>query len=92
MSDKELENLKMAKKRDHKIMITEEAIKKVPYIRYREIPEEEYEIIHRLVQQVLKISKEENDSNEAAELKGYQDATKFFISNCYQAGIIYEDR
>ncbi len=30
--------------------------------------------------------------NEASELKGYQDATKFFISNCYQAGIIYEDR
>lgn len=206
MNDKGLENLEMAKKRDHKIMNTEEAIKKVPYIRYREIPEEEYEIIHRLVQQVLKISKEENDSNEvaitysfdpektlanedvvgiqfgdehsvnpladaltyhlimssrecmvvsmhnhpslslisatdirfflqygsirllvvvtnlgsisymvkgknfdyvkgvkllnetirryneASELKGYQDATKFFISNCYQAGIIYEDR
>ena len=38
------ERLRMSKKRDHKIMITEEAIRKVPFIRYREIPEDEYEI------------------------------------------------
>lgn len=187
-------------------MITEEAIKKVPYIKYKEIPEEEYEIIYRLTQQVLQLSKEENNSNEVAitysfdtdktiaqeevvgvqfgdehsvnpladaltyhlimsskecmvvsmhnhpslslvsvtdirfflqygsikllvivtnmesvsymvkskrfdyvkavnllnktiirynkadDLKGYQEATKYFISNCYEAGIIYEDR
>lgn len=59
-------SLEMAKKRDHKVMITQEAINKVPYIRYREIPEEEYEIIHRLAKQVLRLSKEENNSNEVA--------------------------
>lgn len=30
--------------------------------------------------------------NEASDLKGYQEATKFFIKNCYKAGIIYEDK
>lgn len=66
MGYQEFDNLKMAKKRDHKIMITEEAIKRVPYIEYREIPNEEYKIIHELVCQVLKLSKEENNSNEVA--------------------------
>ena len=32
----------MTKSRDKKVMITKEAIQKVPYIRYREIPEQEY--------------------------------------------------
>ena len=36
-------------------MITEEAIRKVPFIRYREIPEDEYEIIHELAKQVLRL-------------------------------------
>lgn len=60
------ERLRMSKKRDHKIMITEEAIRKVPFIRYREIPEDEYEIIHELAKQVLQLSKDENGSNEVA--------------------------
>lgn len=30
--------------------------------------------------------------NESSDLKGYQDATKYFISNCCTAGIIYEDK
>ncbi len=59
-------DLEMAKKRDHKIMITEEAIDKVPYIQYKEIPETEYDNLRELTRQVLKISKEENDSNEVA--------------------------
>ena len=29
----------MAKKRDHKIMITDEAIEKVPFVKYKKIPE-----------------------------------------------------
>jgi hypothetical protein len=67
-SDKlmELESLEMANKRDHKIMITNEAIEKVPFIKYREIPEEEYPIIQMLAKKVLQLSKEENDSNEVA--------------------------
>jgi proteasome lid subunit RPN8/RPN11 len=56
----------MAKKRDHKILITEEAINKVPRIEYKEIPEREYDNIHDLAKRVLKISKDENDSNEVA--------------------------
>ena len=35
--------LEMAKKRDHKVMITEEAINKIPRIKYRDIPESEYD-------------------------------------------------
>lgn len=62
----DLETLEMAKKRDHKIMITDEAIEKVPYIRYKEIPEEEYPIIQMLAKKVLQLSKDENESNEVA--------------------------
>lgn len=34
-----MNDLKMSKKRDHKIMITDEAINKVPRIKYRDISE-----------------------------------------------------
>lgn len=60
----DLEALEMAKKRDHKIMITDTAIEKVPFVRYKEIPEEEYPIIQMLTKKVLQLSKEENESNE----------------------------
>lgn len=56
----------MAKKRNHKIMITEEAIKKVPRIQYKNIPEKEYDTIQELAKNVLRISKNENNSNEVA--------------------------
>ena len=62
----DLNDLEMAKKRNHKIMITEEAINKVPHVQYKEIPETEYDNLQELARQVLKISKEENDSNEVA--------------------------
>lgn len=62
----ELSSLEMAKKRNHKIPITDKAIEKVPFIKYREIPTEEYEIIHNLAKQVLQLSKDKNDSNEVA--------------------------
>lgn len=58
--------LKMSKKRDHKIMITEEAINKIPRVKYKDIPESEYDNLWDLAKDVLKISKEENDSNEVA--------------------------
>ena len=38
-----LNDLEMAKKRNHKIMITDEAINKVPRVQYKEIPETEYD-------------------------------------------------
>ena len=53
--NKHLDELKMAKKRDHKIMITEEAINKVPRIQYKHIPENEYDILWDLAKNVLKM-------------------------------------
>lgn len=64
--DKNLNDLNMAKKRDHKIMITEEAIHKVPRVQYKEISEIEYDNLHELARQVLRIAKDENESNEVA--------------------------
>ncbi len=61
-----LNDLEMAKKRNHKIMITDEAINKVPRVQYKEIPETEYDNLLELARQVLQISKNENDSNEVA--------------------------
>lgn len=61
-----LNDLEMAKKRDHKILITDEAINKVPRIKYRDIPENEYDNLWDLAKNVLKIAKEENNSNEVA--------------------------
>jgi hypothetical protein len=56
----------MAKKRNHKIMITDEAIKKVPWIEYKEIESTQYDILQELVKEVLIISKNDNDSDEVA--------------------------
>lgn len=58
--------LEMAKKRDHKIIITDEAIQKVPLVKYKEIPESEYLMLQELAREVLTISKNDNDSNEVA--------------------------
>ena len=55
-----------ATKRDHKVEITDIAISKVPYIKYREIPEDQYETLQSLAKAVLKISRDENDCNEVA--------------------------
>lgn len=61
-----LKDLEMAKKRDHKIMITNEAIRKVPRIEYKNIPENEYNTLQELARNVLRISKDKNNSNEVA--------------------------
>ncbi len=71
MDQKRSDSLEMSKNRDRKVMITEEAIRKVPYIRYREIPEQEYDIIQSLAKRVLEIAKERNDSNEVAITYSY---------------------
>jgi len=64
--EENLKDLEMAKKRDHKILITDEAIRKVPRIKYKNIPENEYNTIQELARNVLIISKNENNSNEVA--------------------------
>lgn len=61
-----MKDLEMSKNRNRKVLITDEAINKVPCIRYKEIPECEDEIIQELAKEVLAISKNENDSNEVA--------------------------
>ena len=69
MSEKNTNNLndlEMAKKRDHKVMITEEAVNKVPRISYKEIPEEEYDNLRDYARDVLRLAMDSNDSNEVA--------------------------
>jgi hypothetical protein len=61
-----MKELEMAKKRDHKIMITDEAIKKVPLVAYKEIPANEYLTLQELAKEVLTVSKNNNHSNEVA--------------------------
>ncbi len=61
-----MKDLEMAKKRDHKILITDEAIKKVPLVQYKDIPESEYLMLQELAKEVLIVSKNDNDSNEVA--------------------------
>ena len=59
---RKVRELEMAKKRNHKVMITDEAIRKVPRVQYKNIPESEYSIIQELAKNVLWISKTENNS------------------------------
>lgn len=61
-----LADLSMARKRAEKVYITDIAIEKVPYVRYKCIPESEYDTLHTIAQDVLRISKERNNSNEVA--------------------------
>ena len=71
-----LNDLEMAKKRNRKIMITNEAIKRVPRIKYKNIPETEYNTIQELARNVLRISKNENNSNEVARTYGMDSAER----------------
>jgi len=77
----DLSDLEMAKKRDHKIMITEEAINKIPRIKYRYIPESEYDNLWDLAKNVLKIAEDENNSNEVAITYSLDSAK--LIEQCY---------
>lgn len=58
--------LGQAKKRDMKVKITEIAIEKVPYVSYKGFTEEQNKIVYSLAKEVLRLSKENNDSNEVA--------------------------
>lgn len=60
------ENLGQAKKRNAKVWITEVAIKKVPFIEYKGLTARQNENIQKLAKRVLRLSKEQNDSNEVA--------------------------
>ncbi len=55
-----------SKKRGCKVEITDIAISKVPFVKYKEIPAEHYEILQELAKTVLELAKTENDGNETA--------------------------
>lgn len=59
-----------SKSRDKKVMITDIAISKVPFIEYKNIDPSEYDIIQAINKLVLETSKNENDSNEVAIVYG----------------------
>ena len=61
-----MSELEQAKRRDKKIYITEIAIEKVPHIQYLGFDNDRNEIMRLLAQNVLRASKEMNDSNEVA--------------------------
>ncbi len=58
------ESLEMAKKRDKKVYITDIAINKVPFVQYKGFTDNQNHIMRELVQEVLTVSKDENDSKE----------------------------
>lgn len=49
---------------EKKISITDIAVSKIPYIKYPDMSIDDSIIIHELAEKVLRIAKEENDSNE----------------------------
>lgn len=61
-----MEELEQAKRRNHKIYITDVAIDKVPLIEYRGFTEIQNKIMRELAQEVLTVSKDLNESNEVA--------------------------
>ncbi|MCM1236533.1 MAG: hypothetical protein NC489_41165, partial [Ruminococcus flavefaciens] len=62
----DLKSLKMAKKRVQKVYITDVAIDKVPLIQYKGFTDTQNHVMRELVQEVLTVSKNENNSNEVA--------------------------
>lgn len=58
--------LQQAKVRNKKYPITDVAIQKVPFIKYKGLNEEQNKNMQSLAKLVLKIAQEENDSNEVA--------------------------
>ena len=62
----EEKQLRQAKKRDKKVYITDVAIEKVPYVKYKGMDDEQNMIMQKLARLILKIAKTENDSNEVA--------------------------
>ena len=70
----DLSDLEMAKKRDHKIIITDEAINKVPLVQYKEIPETEYDNPRELARQVLQLSTDDHDHRKGARTYSLESA------------------
>lgn len=61
-------HLEQAKKRNHKIMINEIAISKVPLVKIKGLSLAECEMLQQEHKEILKIAMEQNDSNEVLSL------------------------
>lgn len=61
-----LSEFNMSKSRDKKVEITDIAISKVPFVKYHNFDENRNYIMQELAKDVLRLSKEENNSNEVA--------------------------
>lgn len=73
-------------KRNKKVIITDLAIEKVPYVEYKDIDKNHYETLYILAKKVLYIAKTTNDSNEVAIV--YKLSYEFDIKNI---GIAFGD-
>ncbi|MBR2215343.1 MAG: hypothetical protein IJ849_06250 [Selenomonadaceae bacterium] len=63
--------MEQAKKRDHKVMITDVAISKVPYIGIPGLSEEICRALHEEHKEILRIAQQKNDSNEVLTVWDY---------------------
>ena len=61
-----MHDLEQAKRHNRKVYITDIAIDKVPYVEYQGFSDERNKIMQELAKDVLRLSKEENESNEVA--------------------------
>lgn len=61
------ESLKMAKKHDKKVYITDIAIDKVPFIQYKGFTDRQNHIMRELAQEVLTVSKDEKELVKSIE-------------------------
>ncbi|MBO6115786.1 MAG: hypothetical protein J6P14_01360 [Ruminococcus sp.] len=68
IDSRRVNELEQAKKRDHKISITDVAIEKVPAKDISELTKEQNAKIYNANKSVLKLAKEKNESNEVAKL------------------------
>ncbi len=77
-------------KRDHKIGITTQAISKVPLIEYPGVPKEQWCIIQELLKEVLRLSKDKNNSDEVCIVYNYLELTNLEnIRDTY--GVVFGD-
>lgn len=89
MDKNELNSLE-ANKRDHKIEITDIAIEKVPYVKYKEIPEMYYNVLQELAKMVLVYSRDNNNCNETA-ITYSLDSPELYVAGEQYLAIAYGD-
>ena len=71
--------LEQAKKCDHKIMITDVAIDKVPYVEIPGLSEEICRLIQNEHKEILRIAQSKNDSNEVLSVYSLENKRKVMV-------------